>query len=123
VKDIELDGYRLLVRKAKSAAGTNRRPPIAEPLREILRATALRNPSDAEDSVTPVSVMSGKLAERATAAWTAAGLRQITLHECRHTYASFLMAAGYTLKELMEYTGHSDLQMVQRYTKLLPQAR
>ncbi len=29
-------------------------------------------------------------------------------------------AAGYTLKELMEYVGHSDLQMVQRYTKLLP---
>jgi hypothetical protein len=31
------------------------------------------------------------------------------------------MAAGYTLKELMEFMGHSDLQMVQRYTKLLPQ--
>lgn len=29
------------------------------------------------------------------------------------------MAAGYTVKELMEYMGHSDLQMVQRYTKLL----
>jgi integrase len=33
------------------------------------------------------------------------------------------MAAGYTLKELMEFMGHSDLQMVQRYTKLLPQPR
>jgi hypothetical protein len=31
------------------------------------------------------------------------------------------MAAGYTLKELMGFMGHSDLQMVQRYTKLLPQ--
>ena len=65
--------------------------------------------------------MSGKLADRATEAWSNAGLRRITLHECRHTYASFLMAAGYTLKELMEFMGHSDLQMVQRYTKLLPQ--
>ena len=27
----------------------------------------------------------------------------------------------FALKELMEYLGHSDLQMVQRYTKLLPQ--
>jgi hypothetical protein len=27
--------------------------------------------------------MSGKLAERATATWTQAGLRRITLHECR----------------------------------------
>jgi integrase len=32
-------------------------------------------------------------------------LDPIGLHECRHTYASFLMAAGYTLRELMEYMG------------------
>jgi integrase len=120
-EDIQLDGYRLHVRKAKSAAGTNRRPPIAAPLREVLRAAAVTFPSEPDDPVSPVSVMSGKLAERATTAWSSAGLHRITLHECRHTYASFLMAAGYTLKELMEFMGHSDLQMVQRYTKLLPQ--
>jgi integrase len=120
-EDVELDGYRLLVRKAKSDAGTNRRPPIAVPLRAILKAPAIRNPSEDPDPVSVVSVMSGKHAERAGKAWAKAGLRRITLHECRHTYASFLMAAGYTLKELMEFMGHSDLQMVQRYTKLLPQ--
>ena len=65
--------------------------------------------------------MSGKHAERADAAWRAAGLNRITLHECRHTYASLLMAAGYTIKELMEFMGHADLQMVNRYVKLLPQ--
>jgi integrase len=68
-----------------------------------------------------VSVMSGKHAERADAAWRTAGLDRITLHECRHTYASLLMAAGYTIKELMEFMGHADLQMVNRYVKLLPQ--
>ena len=31
------------------------------------------------------------------------------------------MAAGYTIKELMEYMGHADLQMVNRYVRLLPQ--
>jgi hypothetical protein len=31
------------------------------------------------------------------------------------------MASGYTLKELMEFMGHADLQMVNRYVKLLPQ--
>ena len=50
----QLDGYRLDVRKSKSAAGTNRRPPIAEPLREILRAAALRNPSEPDDPVSRV---------------------------------------------------------------------
>jgi integrase len=120
-EDVELGGYRLLIRKAKSDAGTNRRPPIAEPLRQILRAAAIRNPSEDAAPVSIVSVMSGKHAERADKAWANAGLQRITLHECRHTYASFLMAAGYTLKQLMEFMGHSDLQMVQRYTKLLPQ--
>ena len=65
--------------------------------------------------------MSGKIARRVEARWDAAGLNRITLHECRHTYASLLMAAGYTIKELMEYMGHADLQMVNRYVKLLPQ--
>jgi integrase len=50
-----------------------------------------------------------------------AGLQRITLHECRHTYASLLMAAGYTRKELMEFLGRADLQMVNRYMKRLPQ--
>lgn len=48
-------------------------------------------------------------------------LNPIGLHKCRHTYASFLMAAGYTLRELMGYMGHSSLQATERYVKLLPQ--
>jgi integrase len=129
--DVDLDGYRLVVRKAKSEAGRDRRPPIAEPLRPILLAARLRAGRPDAGRVCRVSVMSGKLAARATEAWEQASvkrrkdglapLERITLHECRHTYASFLMAAGYTLKELMEFMGHADLAMVQRYVKLLPQ--
>jgi integrase len=70
--------------------------------------------------VSAVSVTSGKIAERARKRWTAAGLEPITLNECRHTYASLLMAAAYTLRELMEYMGHSSLQATERYVKLLP---
>jgi integrase len=70
--------------------------------------------------VSAVSVTSGKIADRARSRWAATGLEPITLHECRHTYASFLMAAGYTLRELMEYMGHSSLQATERYVKLLP---
>jgi hypothetical protein len=32
------------------------------------------------------------------------------------------MAAGYTIKELIEFMGHADRQMVDRYVKLLPHA-
>ena len=58
---------------------------------------------------------------RAERRWADCALEAISLHECRHTYASLLMAAGYTIKELMEFMGHADLQMVNRYVKLLPQ--
>ena len=120
-----LDGDRIATRihvmKSKSDAGTHRRPPIADNLRTILADAWERQGRPREGKVLGVSVMSGKHAERADAAWRAAGLNRITLHECRHTYASLLMAAGYTIKELMEYMGHADLQMVNRYVKLLPQ--
>jgi integrase len=108
--EVELDGYRLMVRRSKSAGGTGRRPPIAEPPRPILLGEHMRQGRGAPGPSSAVSVMSGKLADRARHSWAAAGLEPITLHECRHTYASFLMAAGYTLRELMEYMGHSSLQ-------------
>jgi integrase len=120
-----LDGDRIATRihvmKSKSDAGTHRRPPIADNLRTILAAAWERQGRPSEGKLLGVSVMSGKHAERADAAWRVAGLNRITLHECRHTYASLLMAAGYTIKELMEFMGHADLQMVNRYVKLLPQ--
>lgn len=112
---------RLLVTRSKSEAGRERRPPVAEPLRAVLAAAWHRQGRPSRGRVLERSVMSGKLATRATAAWADAGLDRITLHECRHTYASLLMAAGYTIKELMEFMGHADLQMVSRYVKLLPQ--
>jgi integrase len=112
---------RLIVRRSKSEAGTSRRPPIAANLRAILADAWERHGRPLEGKVVDRSVMSGKIGTRVDAAWTAAGLNRITLHECRHTYASLLMAAGYTIKELMEFMGHADLQMVNRYVKLLPQ--
>ena len=47
----------------------------------------------------------------------------MTLHEARHTYASFLMAAGYNLKQIQEYLGHADLVTTGRYIKNLPVPR
>ena len=46
----------------------------------------------------------------------------MTLHECRRTQRVVLMAAPYILKENHGVHGrHAELQMVQRYTKLLLQ--
>ena len=128
-EDIDLERLWLVVRKSKSAAGTGRRLPIAAPLKPILmRAFMLRGRPERGRGLGSVSITSGRLMPRAAKAWSAAaerrdeelGLEPIGLDECRHTYASFLMAAGYTLRELMEYMGHSSLQASERYVKLLP---
>ena len=68
-EDVELDGYRLVVRKSKSAAGTNpaRRSP-SRCVRSAARA-ALQNPSDDADAASVVCVISGKHAAHATTAW------------------------------------------------------
>jgi integrase len=121
ILDGETIATRLLVRRSNSDAGTQRRPPIADNLRTVLADAWERQGRPLTGKVVDRSVMSGKIGARVDAAWAAAGLNRITLHECRHTYASLLMAAGYTIKELMEFMGHADLQMVNRYVKLLPQ--
>ena len=63
--DVELDGYRLRREEGQERAGTGRRPPIAEPLRPILRREFMRQGRRENGRSSPVSVMSGKLAERA----------------------------------------------------------
>ena len=100
---------RLIVRRSKSEPGTSRRPPIADNLRTVLTDAWERQGHPLAGKVVDRSVMSGKIAAHVDTAWTAADLKRITLHECRHTYASLLMAAGYTIKELMEFMGHADL--------------
>jgi integrase len=59
--------------------------------------------------------------ERARRAWSAAGLRPITLHECRHTYASLMIAAGVNPKALQTFMGHASITItMDRYGKLFP---
>jgi len=58
---------------------------------------------------------------RARRAWKTAGLSPIGLHECRHTYAAFMIAAGVTPKALSTYMGHSSITVtLDRYGHLLP---
>ena len=41
-------------------------------------------------------------------ATTAAGLRRIRLHDCRHTAATLMLAAGTPVKVVQELLGHSS---------------
>lgn len=48
-------------------------------------------------------------------------LEPITPHECRHTYASLMLAAGIDIVKVSKWMGHSSIQItVDRYGHLLP---
>jgi integrase len=52
-----------------------------------------------------------------------AGLEPIALHECRHTYAAFMIAAGVNPKALSTYMGHASITItLDRYGHLMPGA-
>lgn len=61
---------------------------------------------------------------RARKAWKAAGLEPIGLHECRHTFASLMIAAGENPKAVQEFLGHATITMTfDRYGHLMPGSR
>jgi len=53
--------------------------------------------------------------------WGRAGLKPLGFHEARHTYASFMIAAGVNAKALSTYMGHSSITVtIDRYGHLMP---
>lgn len=92
------DADEIMVDASKSEAGEGRIPMVG-PLKKILREEWVRQGQPKDGPIVMRSVYSGKWQDRADGVWEEAGLQRITLHEARHTYASFLMAAGYNLKQ------------------------
>jgi integrase len=63
------------------------------------------------------------LNRRADRAWKAAGLEPIGFHECRHTFASLMIAAGVNAKALQTFMGHASITItLDRYGHLFPGA-
>ena len=108
----------------KSRAG-RRRVPLASPLRAHLAAHRLRNQAGGEGlffgDEHGEALNTGALVRRARASWQGAGLSAIGLHECRHSYAGFMIAAGVNAKALSVYMGHSTITVtLDRYGHLMP---
>jgi integrase len=61
--------------------------------------------------------------QRARRNWEPQGIGTISLHDCRHTYASLMIAAGENAKALQTYLGHSSITTTyDRYGHLMPGA-
>lgn len=108
----------------KSAAG-RRRVPIAAVLRDHLLEhvmAAARSDHALAFGRTPTTPFYPKaVQERADTAWKAAGLQRITFHECRHSFASLMIASGVNIKALQTFMGHANISTtLDRYGHLLP---
>lgn len=132
-RDVDFDAGVIRVRRGwdrkvgpiapKSRAG-DRRVPLSGQLRMHLLAHRLaQRPGRGElvfarsngQPFTPAVV------DRARKAWKKAKLDPIGLHECRHVYASFMIAAGVNPKALSTYMGHTSIVVtLDRYGHLMP---
>lgn len=111
--------------KLKTNAG-RRKVPISAALRDFLAERLASSGRSGADRL--FGIASGaspfdpqKLRGRADKAWVKAGLERITLHECRHTFASLMIAAGVNAKALQTFMGHANVSITyDRYGHLMP---
>jgi Phage integrase family len=108
------------VRKEVSRYGID-----ARPCQALVTATkSVDNARCRARSAASDAFVASTLSQRADRAWDAAGLERITLHGCRHTFASLLIAAGENPKAVQEFMGHATITMTyDTYGHLFPGSR
>jgi integrase len=132
VEDINLErgvihvrrGWDTLEGEISPKSGRERTVPISAVLRHYLEPhlLGLARQEGLAFGVNDRSTFNGTpLSKRAGRCWEAVGLRRITLHECRHTFASLMVAAGVNAKALSTYMGHATISItLDRYGHLMP---
>jgi integrase len=151
--DVDLGRSEIHVRQAwdqyegpippKSKAGV-RTVPILAVLRDFLDAHMLKVGCEGDDLVfgrsASVPFAPKSVKERAERAWERVNKRvreagdvegrepdlldPITLHECRHTFASLLIDAGVNAKAIQTFMGHATIEMTfSQYGHLMPGSR
>jgi integrase len=124
--------------EARKSGAARRVVPTVKPLRTLLKRAWIgqgRPPGDwlvcpPRRSTSTGLLHTGGLSARATEAWEANKLQPIGLHECRHTAATWLDAAGVSPKVASVLMGHAtpDHQpgaayiTLARYTHVMPDA-
>jgi integrase len=100
-----------------------RRVPIPAVLRDHLLERRMANDGSegADAHVFGGANAARRAAERGTAAMRDAGIEPLAIHDCRHTYASLMIAAGVNAKALSEFMGHGTIAItLDLYGHLMP---
>jgi integrase len=135
-------GWDYVEGEIATKSGKDRRVPIPAVLRDYLDEHLLELEWGAQPDAlvfgsTPSAPFTGTpMATCAKRAWKAENERRveraedpedvkllapITLHECRHTFASLMIAAGVNAKALSTHMGHANISItIDRYGHLMP---
>ena len=132
--DIDQDGGVIHVRRSWDAVEGEIEPKSSAGVREVPILAPLRPFLDTQRSLSawsgdPSGLVLGAsrrsafgytgLRSRSTRAFAAAGLQRVTLHEARHSFASYLAASGIGIKDLTVILGHSSVTVsLDRYGHL-----
>ncbi len=93
--------------------------PVAGILRDYLDELLLGVEDDWHVFGRPAWV--ARAGRRARERWEARGMPVLTMHECRHVYASYAIAAGVNAKTLSTYMGHANIAITfDLYGHLMP---
>ncbi len=99
--------------------------PIAATLHDYLAEHLVRTGRQGPELIfgrTPeLPFAANRFQARADEAWRDAGLKRLTPHACRHTFASLMVAAGVNAKALSTFMGHANISItLDRYGHLMP---
>jgi integrase len=117
--DVDLRRIQISILGAYTKNRNTRVVPLNKPAREVLarlKATAKGPYVFAKKDGAPYRSIRTVFEK----ACEAAGLKDVTPHTLRHTFASRLVMAGVDLRTVQELGGWSNLKMVQRYGHLSP---
>jgi integrase len=117
--------------KEGSIAPKTRTSKRTTPMPEVIRASLVElrscRPGAPEDALVFATddgspFHAASIYRRADRAWAAAGISdRLRLHQARHTYASFMIAAGVNAKALSVFMGHSSIKVTfDLYGHLMP---
>ncbi|MCZ6872725.1 MAG: tyrosine-type recombinase/integrase [bacterium] len=115
--DVNLGISRLRVAAGKG--GKSRDIPLSDTALDVLR----KLPRRLDSPLVFPSLVSGGMwpfEKRFVRTVKRSGLKDVTFHTLRHTFASHLVMSGADLVTVKELMGHSDIKMTMRYTHLSP---
>jgi integrase len=124
--DVRLAERRITVhdraRRLKTA-GSVRDVPIPEPLARLLAEHVTRYPVGPNDAVFGPPFNDYRAARRVfSRAQRHAGLRDVTLHDLRHTFAVHAAQSGVPIPRIQRLLGQATVAMAMRYMKHAPEA-